>query len=43
MLSLWCELLTGKYREGDEKTIEPSPSVVCEDFSEAVDLILSRT
>ncbi len=32
---------TGKYREGDEATIHPAPSALCENFAEAVEQILS--
>ena len=31
--------LTGKYREGDENKIMPTPTAVCTNFCEAVDLI----
>lgn len=31
---------TGKYREGDEKKIDPPPAFVCEDFPRAVDAVL---
>ncbi|XP_031781490.1 haloacid dehalogenase-like hydrolase domain-containing protein 2 [Nasonia vitripennis] len=33
---------TGKYREGDEKTINPTPTNVCDSFTQAVDLILKE-
>lgn len=33
---------TGKYREGDEKTINPTPTKVCDSFTQAVDLILKE-
>ena len=35
--------LAGKYRDGDERTIDPPPHVVCENFAEAVEHILSST
>lgn len=35
-------IMTGKYREGDEKSIDPPPYCVCENFAEAVELILSQ-
>jgi len=34
---------SGKYREGDETTIDPPPSAVVDDLSAAVDWILTRT
>lgn len=34
---------TGKYREGDEDTISPTPTHVCADFPQAVHLILSTS
>lgn len=33
---------TGKYRAGDEKTIEPVPNTVCDSFPAAVDMILQN-
>lgn len=33
---------TGKYREGDENTIEPPPTKVCNSFVQAVDYILKK-
>ena len=33
---------TGKYREADEKKFSPSPTKVCESFSEAVDYIIEE-
>ena len=32
----------GKYRQGDEKKIEPGPTAVCADFPSAVQLILEQ-
>jgi len=32
---------TGKYRAGDETSITPPPFAVCDDFAEAVDLIIN--
>ena len=34
--------MIGKYREGNESSIDPPPSAICENFSSAVDLILSN-
>ena len=31
----------GKYRERDEERISPLPTAVCDDFSAAVELVLS--
>ena len=33
---------TGKYRAGDETSIEPSPDFVADNFSQAVDYIISQ-
>nr|CAD7262019.1 unnamed protein product [Timema shepardi] len=33
-------LQTGKYRPGDENKIVPAPTIVCTDFSQAVDILL---
>lgn len=33
---------TGKYRPGDEKTIEPAPTELCDSFPQAVDIILKN-
>lgn len=33
---------TGKYRPGDESTVDPKPSFVAENFAEAVDHIISN-
>lgn len=33
---------TGKYREGDEKTISPPPTAVCNDFQAAVDYLIKN-
>ena len=33
--------VAGKYREGDESTIDPAPSAVCTNFASAVELITS--
>ena len=32
---------TGKYREGDERSIEPAPWTVCDSFAQAVELIVA--
>ena len=39
-LTIACSCLLGKYLTGDEAKISPPPSAVCEDFPQAVDLIL---
>nr|XP_045626068.1 haloacid dehalogenase-like hydrolase domain-containing protein 2 [Procambarus clarkii] len=33
---------TGKYRPGDESTVDPKPSYIAENFAQAVDYIISR-
>ena len=33
---------TGKYRHGDEHSIQPPPSHVCDDFASAVELLLDN-
>lgn len=34
-------LVTGKYQDGDETLINPAPMAVCDNFAQAVELILS--
>ena len=34
-------VFTGKYRDGDEALINPAPTAVCDNFAQAVELILS--
>ena len=40
LLLLFTLSTLGKYRSGDETSIQPPPFAVCQDFAEAVDIII---